>query len=91
MTNDALVKRNDVPLAAVVDDEVVMFDPERGAYFSLGEVGSRVWELIEQPVSIDQMCDVLVQEYEIDREACRAEVVAFLDQLDGAGLLAPTD
>lgn len=87
MTSTELVQRSGTPLATVVDGEIVMFDPDRGTYFSLGDVGSRIWELIDAPMSIVEICDVLENEYEIDREACEAQVVAFIAQMGEVGLV----
>ena len=82
-----MIQRSGLPLSAAVDGEVVMFHPERGAYFSLGDVGSRVWELVEQPVTMDEVCRILVEEYDVDPETCRTEVEAFVSQLLEAGLV----
>ena len=80
-----------MPLSAQVDGEIVMFHPERGAYFSLGEVGSRIWELIGAPVTIGVLCTRLVDEYAVEPDRCRAEVETFVAELHGAGLVELTD
>lgn len=87
MTDAARVVRSEQPLTAMVGREVVMLAPNQGAYFGLNEVGTRVWELLERPRSIDEVCSVLQDEFEVDAETCRREVLALLDQLREASLV----
>ena len=67
-----------------------MFHPDRGAYFVAREVGSRVWELVAQPITLDALCGVLMEEYDVEPSRCRAEVEAFVVQLNDAGLVELT-
>lgn len=90
MTSETVVQRGTLPLAAAVDGEVVMFHPDRGAYFSLGDVGSRVWELVEQPIALAALCETLSQEYDVEPARCRAEIETFVGQLHEAGLVELT-
>jgi hypothetical protein len=75
------------PLAATVDDEIVMLSPEQGAYFGLNAVGSRVWELIAAPRPVAEVCATLTAEYEVDDDTCAADVRDFLQELAAAGLV----
>lgn len=82
-----LLQRREEPLTAELDGEVVMLDPDKGSYFSLNAVGSRVWELLAEPRSIHDLCDTLMGEFEVDEPACRQEVRALVDQLLEAELV----
>lgn len=66
-----------------------MLDPDRGAYFSLNAVGSRVWELLADPRSVNDLCHQLLTEFEIDEPACRQEVRALVEQLLEAQFVEP--
>ena len=68
-----------------------MFHPDRGAYFSSGEVGLRVWELVAEPMSLEELCGTLTEEYDVEPARCRVEVEAFVSQLQDAGLVEVTD
>ena len=82
-----VVSRNEEPVAVDVDGTVVMMSVDQGMYFALEGVGSRIWALLEQPRSVSEVCETLTEEFEIDAEACRREVVGFLDELHGAQLI----
>ena len=73
--------RKDGWLAAMVGDELVMMSAESGYYIALTEVGARIWELIAEPMQLDDLCAQLGREFDVPPEMCRAEVRAFLDSL----------
>jgi hypothetical protein len=87
MASEGRLVRDEGTLAAVVDDDTVMFSPQQDTYFGLDPIGGRVWELLERPRSIDEVCALLCDEYEVDAETCRADVGALIDQLRAAGLV----
>jgi hypothetical protein len=74
-------------VASDIDDEKVMMSVERGQYYGLDPVGSRVWELIENPIRVSDLIDALLLKYDVDRETCERDVLAFLGELSEDGLL----
>ena len=72
-------------LSAHVGQELVMMSAGSGAYLGLNEVGARVWEMIDTPMELPQICAALASEFETTPEACRAEVEAFLAELAARG------
>lgn len=83
-----IVKRQGDWLAAKVGNELVMMSAEKGNYVGLSEVGTRVWELIEAPRDLDELCVQLVSEFEVTPAVCRAEVEEFLSELVKHGAVA---
>jgi hypothetical protein len=75
-------------LAAKVGEELVMMSAEKGNYIGLSEVGTRVWELIETPQSIDALCAQLETEFDVTPDVCRVEIEAFLNELVKHGAVA---
>ena len=71
-----------------IDGDKVMMDLEKGQYFALNSVGSRIWEEIQSPVKLSSVVDTLLQEYEVDRETCEKSVIEFIEGLNSAGLLS---
>lgn len=61
--------------------EIVILNVESGLYFGLDLVGARVWELIQQPRSVAEIVEVLLQEYDVDEQRCRHDVLALLDEM----------
>jgi len=87
ISDDMIVVRSAEPLTAAIDGEIVMLSPDQGAYFGLNAVGSSIWQLIEVPRTVSSVCRAMTSEYDVDGQTCRTEVVAFLDDLERAGLV----
>ena len=77
----AQIRRNPDLLAVEMDGDLVMMSVERGEYFGVAGIGTRIWELLEQPHTFDALVDTLCGEYEVSDETCRADAAGFLDQL----------
>ena len=64
-----------------LDGETVLLSIETGKYYNMDPVGSRIWELIEEPQFVSQLIDILLSEFEVERKQCEQEVLAFLNKL----------
>jgi hypothetical protein len=84
--DDVVCQIEDI-VASDIDDEKVMMSIEKGHYYGLDPIGSRVWELIETPVRVSELVDALAVKYDVDRPTCEQDVLAFLDELHQAGIL----
>jgi hypothetical protein len=86
ITTSVLEPRTE-PLSAVVDDDLVMLDPRSGTYLGFDGIGRRIWELLDGRRAIQEVCEVLVTEYDAEPATCQADVVAFLTDLVDADLV----
>ncbi len=81
--DSSVVTRGDGWLSAWVGQEHVMMSADTGTCISLSETGGRIWELIEQPRGVGDLCRELAEEYDADPTVIRGDVVAFLKHLQG--------
>lgn len=81
------IKQTNRALASEIDDEVVMFDADAGQYYGLNSVASAVWKQVKNPASVAEVCDQLVELYDIEKEQCISEVLSFLPDLHKKGLI----
>jgi hypothetical protein len=81
-----VVRNAEMPFRKL-DDEVVMLDVAAGCYYGLDAVGSRVWELLEQPRQVREVCLVLVREFDVSLDVCERDVLALVERLLAAGLV----
>ena len=49
-----------------IDEDKVMMDLEKGQYFALNSVGSRIWEEIQSPVKISEVVNTSVSYTHLD-------------------------
>ena len=87
MENTKYVRNNET-ISGRLHDELVMMDISKGKYFSLNPVATHIWDMLEAPYSLDELCDKLVDEYEVDPVTCRKEVEAHLNEMQKLGLIA---
>ena len=85
--NSIVSHRKDIDTTDL-DGEKVMMDLEKGQYFALNSVASRIWEVIQSPISINQVVDTLLEEYEVEREECEKSVLEFVQGLEDASLIS---
>jgi hypothetical protein len=71
-----------------LDGEKVMMNLDKGEYFMMNEVGSRIWEIINEPMNVKGIVDALRSEYEVDEETCKDTVIEFLGRLNNANLIS---
>jgi hypothetical protein len=84
---DTLIRNDDELLTTVVDGELIGMSVERGACYGLNGVGTRIWDLLVEPRSIDSLCDQLVQEFDVEPDVCRREVLDLVEELRAEGLI----
>ena len=84
---DTLIRNDGELLTTVVDGELIGMSVERGACYGLNGVGTRIWDLLEQPRSIDSLCEELVREFDVEPEVCLREVLELAEELRAEGLV----
>ena len=57
-----------------LDGEKVMMNLDKGQYFMMNEVGSRIWELIEGNTPIVNIIETLTNEYDVDEEDLKSSI-----------------
>lgn len=70
-----------------IDGEIVMAHFLADKYFGLNRVGSRIWQLLATPCTINQLCSTLIQEFEVETPQCNQEVSNFIQVLLTAKLV----
>jgi hypothetical protein len=69
-------------LHSKIDEEVVIMSIANDRYYGLDPIASRVWELLREPLSLDELCGRLMEEYEVSPEVCRADTLELLWALE---------
>jgi hypothetical protein len=75
-------------LCARAGDEVMMMNAAQGTYIGLNVIGARIWDLLDTVQDVDMICAQLLEEFEVDAAQCRAEVDAFLAELESHKAIA---
>ena len=91
MTLDSKVQKSADWLTTDMDGETVMMSMENGAYYALTETGTSVWEKIDEPVKVSDLCLQLQDEYQVTAEQCEAETLSLLNSLEEEKMIIVVD
>ena len=61
--------------------ESVILSLKSGTYYGLNPVGSSVWLLIQEPKTIAEICEAILEEYDVDAQTCESDIQALLADL----------
>jgi hypothetical protein len=86
-TNTVVACSDDL-IKAEIDGEILALNVERGACYGMNVIGSRVWNLVAQPIRVCDLCSALLKEYRVDPEVCERQVLDLLEELRAEGLIA---
>ena len=76
--------------AVEMDGELVMMGQEQGEYYGLRDVAASIWQHLAEPKTLDDLVLLVSAEYSVTDEGCRADVIAFLDDLLTRKMITPT-
>lgn len=62
-------------------EEVLILHLSTAGYYSVRNVAARIWKLLEDPIRVSEIAEVLAREYGVPIDQCRADVLELLDAL----------
>jgi hypothetical protein len=82
-----VVKKSACQVSCVLDQEVAVLNLDRAVYFGLTDVGAHIWDELQEPRSVAEICDGVMMHFDVTFEVCRSDVSRFLISLRDAGLV----
>ncbi len=68
-------------------DEAVLLNLTTETYFGLNASGTRMWHALTTSNTVQEACDALATEFDVERAELEADLSAFVDELIAHGLL----
>ena len=81
ISNVSIISRNENMLFSKLDDELVMMSIQNNEYYGLDNIGTRIWEIIEKPISFSDLMKIILDEYEVNENECKEDILEFLNLL----------
>jgi Coenzyme PQQ synthesis protein D (PqqD) len=86
--NTDIIKVSDTVLSSQLGDESVILDHKHGLYFGLDNVGSYVWELLqEKEMTVADIKAAVLEEYDTDEATAIKDIETLLTQLKDEQLI----
>ena len=74
-------------VSCTIDGEAAILQTRDGLYYGLDPIGARVWELLQQPVSVDTIRERITTEYDVSDAEAEKDILELIDDLMHAGLV----
>ena len=87
MNLDQKVTFADTVFAQEVDGEMVLLDMESENYFGLDEVGTSIWQAMQDKETLKEVFEVLLEQYEVEAEVLENDLSSFVEKLVESGLV----
>ena len=88
---ETTVRAADTCQATTFDDEVVVLNHASGTYQGLYGIGSRIWELVQEPTTVSSVCRRIEAEYTDRPNGWEDEARSFLAELEKHQLIETVD
>lgn len=92
MTND--IRMDSIILAStdqvsgeLQEGDLAILNLKDGVYYGLNSVGGRIWALLQSPITVMELRDALLAEYDVDVDDCTRELIALLNDLSSKELI----
>lgn len=87
VTLDSRVVRSPEPMTAMAGHEVLMFSAEQSRYYGLNTVASAIWDRLDAPTRVRDLCADLSRTFAVTPEQCERDVISFVELLAAKGLV----
>jgi len=74
-------------VSADLEREAVILNLKDGVYYGLDPMGARIWNLIQQPRSVTEIIETLLEEYEVDPQRLSNDLLGLLKEMAARGLI----
>jgi len=74
-------------LSQEVNGETVILDLNSESYFGLDEVGTRIWQLLQEHGELRKVFDVMLEEFDVDADRLEKDLNELVGELEEAGLV----
>jgi len=73
--------------SCVIDADLVILNLSHNNYTAFDAIGRRIWDLIESPRRVDELCRQLSEEFDGVPDEIAADVLRFLNELEDEQLV----
>lgn len=81
ITAKSIIRRNPDIIHTDMDGETVMMSMEQGEYYGLDKTASTIWNMLEEGLTVAQICESLCRKYDVPAQQCEADTIPFLQDM----------
>ena len=81
ITIDSIVVVADDVVSCDLDGEAAILDLKDGIYYGLDPVGAKIWNLIQNPMAVNEIIRIIMEEYDVDKDQCKNDIFELIEEL----------
>ena len=70
-----------------LEDEAVILHLKNGVYYGLNPVGARIWSFLQEPHTVGEIRNMILEEFEVEPQRCEQDLLKLLKELLSNGLI----
>ena len=87
MNRESCPKRMEQVIVQKASNDLLLFNMDDGNYYSLNDIGGRIWELCDGNHSVSQFVVALAAEYDVSAEVLEKDIVELLEGFQNGKLI----
>jgi hypothetical protein len=88
---DSIIKIMDNVVSCDLDGEVAILNMNDGIYYGLDPIGARIWDLIQNPIALGNILEIILEEYDVKYDQCKEDVLELIEKFHKNGLVKIND
>jgi hypothetical protein len=68
-------------VACDLGGETAMLHMKEGVYYGLNEMGTIIWDIIQKPITLQEVIENILDVYDVDEETCYADLEELIEQM----------
>ncbi len=81
MNTSKKFQRSEQFITSDLGEAIILSDIQSDMFYGTNSVGSAIWTLLTEPLSINELTTELMSQFEIDEATCLKEVAEFIEEL----------
>lgn len=87
LTDNVIIVATKQQVSCELGEEAAILNMKNSVYYGLDSVGARIWRLLQQPRTIGEIRDVILEEYDATPERVESDLRNLLEKLLSEGLV----
>jgi len=87
ISENSVIQKSKEILMSVVDNEAVILGIKSGKYIGLNEIGTEIWNRLDQPIKISRLIQDFTEVYDENESIIHDHVMEFLNILHNKSLI----
>lgn len=87
LTNSTKIVAAESTLSTTINGETVILHTDVGKYYGLNDVGTFIWKLISEPRTVEELCEEVVNEYDVGYQRCNTDIKKMVSEMNKKGIV----